>query len=252
MTDVGPPPDDEYAAPADSPAGIAHRERAHVDATGDSLFNHQKGDDSDHVNKHALGFQDYTDESEGLNHFLFGGPEAKGATSLEKTTYNVKANNLHDSIKEHSIPHDIHVYAGTGFSPGRHIKYDEHGKADLTKPLKVKMPAFTSTSIDPDVAMNFAKQDRKHHNNEYAAGRVGLYDMVPRNIIKIHVPKGASGAYMHHHYSSLPEENEVLINKGAKLHIHPVPTVEANQIGVKHIWHARLVHDGYKKLDNAK
>jgi hypothetical protein len=125
-------------------------------------------------------------------------------------------------------PHDMHVYTGVSFNP-EHLK-DNSGLLHL--------PAFTSTSIDPMVAKNFAMYHSKAKDDHM-------------HLLKIHVPKGSAGLYVHsdttnriHHISFA--EKELLLNRNTKMQVHHEPDLDTygNLDKKIKIWHARLLHDG--------
>jgi len=62
-----------------------------------------------------------------------------------------------------------------------------------------------------------------------------------RHILKIHVPKGSHAADMRKSGTINDSEAEVLLHKGAKLHVHKVEKTEHHTT-----YHANLVHDGVK------
>lgn len=140
---------------------------------------------------------------------------------------------MDDITKHQTTPRDMHLYSGIGFDP-RKIT---HGQTDNGM-MKVHLPAYTSTSIYPSVASSFTET----------------------NMVKIHVPKGSHGVYIHPG-NSLGTTNthgkEFVLPRGSKLHIHPEPTqhYRKGQFASSNehllIWHAKLVHDGVQPTRHA-
>ena len=146
--------------------------------------------------------------------------------SLERRKKNM------DKMMEHvpPAPHDFHVYTGLAGSPFAHKMglpihdYTPEGHA------KALLPAFTSTSILPDVAHDFASKSSDGHDH----------------MLKIHIPEGSRhGTYVATH-SQVKSEHEFLLKRGLKIHIHPEPEIHPPVVG-KHfntplkIWHAKIV-----------
>jgi hypothetical protein len=87
--------------------------------------------------------------------------------------------------------------------------------------------------MHPDIARRFASTDEL---DKYG------------HMLKIHIPEGSKhGMYIGHHSAS-PQEQEFLIKRGVKIHIHPEPEVhdltDDDKIsGFKKpmkIWHAKI------------
>lgn len=113
------------------------------------------------------------------------------------------------------LPHDLHVFHGTNkFNPGEEAK---KGSGRIT------LPSYTSTSINPRIASDFAGESEDSH------------------IIHLHLKKGQRAHYLgtHSHYE---HEKEVMLPRNSTIQIHPKPTVTHNGDGTKtHIWHGHVV-----------
>lgn len=208
-------------------------------------FGHEGGfydNKSPEVEQRLKPITDYTDDSGQINTSLIDhykkskeNPEAKLSP-----TRQAQVDKLREGVTMHRTPEDLHVYSGVGFSPR---EYAEPGQSG---PIKVHLPAFTSTSLMPNVAEKFS-----HYTAKYPDPH-SKYGKPVATIIKIHVPQGSAGAFIadhsHHH-----DEREFLIPNGAQLHIHPEPTIEAPNTASHeyHIWHAKLVHDGVQPTRHA-
>lgn len=132
---------------------------------------------------------------------------------------------LSESIKKQEpTPHSFFVYTG--------IKHNMNdAKVDQeTGHIHIHNPAYTSTSLSINTAETFARSYM--HNGKSV-----------KHIIKMEIPKGAHGTFMEH-YGSIGE-NEFLLHKDAKFHIHPEPDKPTE---THRVWHAKLVHDGVKEI----
>jgi hypothetical protein len=203
-----------------------------------------------HNNEHAIAAA--TPHGEAL-HPHFPAPEGEQYGALRKYTLGSKALNkamidhhtqgrelpdhmevqkhhLQNYLTSHSAPHDMTVHSGTSHSPEHYPIDEKTGKRHM------KLPAFTSTSIDLHTAQGFGSQDSTVHKPEYPG----------RHVLSIHVPKGSPGAYIDHH-SALSGEFEHLLPHSSRLHIEPHPTThifDSENAGVEphivHHWHATL------------
>lgn len=66
-----------------------------------------------------------------------------------------------------------------------------------------------------------------------------------KHLISIHVPKGSHAIHTESH-SQHETENEILFHKNIKLNIHKEPEINHEDQTVN--WHAKLIHDGFKKV----
>lgn len=143
-----------------------------------------------------------------------------------------------DKSTDQRTPKDMHVYSGIGFVP-------QHAGERV---IKQHLPAFTSTSLDYGTARAYSGS---------------MNTDKPHNILKIHVPKGSRGVYLHLPQHQ-PSNNEFLLPRNAKLHIDPTPSIDTHVINHKdwldgkglvehhyNIWHAKLVHDGTEPTRHA-
>ena len=142
--------------------------------------------------------------------------------------------NLDKATSMYHAPESFHAYSGLHSSP-----YPEHTDGPQLgiktthvgkDHIKAVLPAFTSTTIKPSVANEFA--------TAHGAGESGV-----SHILKVHIEKGSKhGAFASHIGDKNPYENEFILGRGKKLHIHPEPEVQEGTHGNKyHIWHAKIV-----------
>lgn len=187
-----------------------------------------------HKNEHAPSLYKYSKQSWETNKELLN--KATGQPSLPSLTpsqydsesskeYKKENAQIHDehvksldSSFHHPnavLKHDVHVFHGTNkFNPGEEAK---KGSGRIT------MPGYTSTSIDPRVAHDFAGTSDDSH------------------IIHIHLKKGQRAHYLGSH-SNYDNEKEMMLPRNTTLQIHPTPTVTHNGDGTKtHVWHGHVV-----------
>lgn len=95
----------------------------------------------------------------------------------------------------------------------------------------MKMPAFTSGTIDPIVADKYAKPSK---------GEVVDH----KHILRIHVPEGHPGVYVGNNIekTATAGESEVLLPRDIRLKIHDKPTRFTDSKNVRtHVWDASIV-----------
>lgn len=100
-------------------------------------------------------------------------------------------NSLDSAIRNHKAHDDLILYSGTNKDHAERLRSQE----------VVHHPSFISTSISPSAARSFATQKGG-------------------DIVKIHVPKGHPGVYIHG-VTNYEGEREFVLPKGLNLRIHP-------------------------------
>jgi len=201
-----------------------------------------------------------------LNKALYHGHDlAKVSSKLHDFDHS-----LSKTLHKHTTPHDLTVHTGIKKSPEHHIDPNSDH-------IKMRMSAYTSTSLSPDVARRFTRHDpESHFNYVHPNNTIGIANFNPKHhgkltpeqkehdtttfhvpgnekehirkyahTISIHVPKGSHGAYIANH-SDRYNEKEILLHKNAKIHVDKTPTVDHKNWAVN--WNARLVHDGVKNV----
>lgn len=185
-----------------------------------------------HKNPHAPSLKKYSKSSWETNKELLNKASGKPSifahghydTASEKEYKNENAQIHDEHVKSLDasfhhpnavLPHDLHVFHGTNkFNPGEEAK---KGSGRIT------LPTYTSTSIDPKIAHDFAGTSDDSH------------------IIHLHLKKGQRAHYLGSH-SNFDNEKEVMLPRNSTIQIHPKPTVTHNGDGTKtHIWHGQLV-----------
>lgn len=202
-----------------------HHLGEHPDAVHDKLnMSHDKWKehpDHDHVFK-------YTQSSATLNHNLIqhaSGQDPfrhedhhtehdKEWTDSQKLKHEHHVAGLDNALKHSKLEHDVHVYHGTyRWHPGE--------EAAKNSQNKVKLPAYTSTSIEKEKARGFAGRGDSSH------------------VLHIHMKKGQHGMYVGSH-SDFAHEREMILPRNTTLKIHPHPTKLSDGT---HVWHAHVTDD---------
>lgn len=163
---------------------------------------------------------------------------------------------LDKAVAKHAAPESFHVFTGIQSDP-RHLDHPEekHKTRGIKNPTlgkhgsdhwKVKLPSYTSTSINPQAAYGFTRGTTPEKEEFHG-------HMMNEHLLHIHIEKGSNhGAYIEHH-SSYPEEREFVMRRGTRLHIDKTPTLHRRNTTLVHIWHAKVVgHDTALPTQTAK
>jgi hypothetical protein len=209
-------------------ASISKRKNISEDKNGeehsdlhDRLVAHHKNYD-----EHDLtAIKNYTDDSYNLNRYLHRKHNDE-TTQDRYPEHELHAKMMDKAVTTHKAPEDFHVYSGLRKSP-------EH---NLPKDGNVHLPAYTSTSLSKSTARQFARgdADSKHANNTVAST-----SFPPKHILHIHIPEGHHGAYVDHHSENQGEE-EYILPRDTKLHIHHTPEYDKKHHSM--IWHAHPIN----------
>lgn len=179
---------------------------------------------------HIKEIESYTSSSRYINHHLYENEKKRlgmehdkdETTAKSKAWAHPKLQRMYDAMTKHKTPKDIHVFTGLSTDPRKHFDPSETHTT-------VRMPAYTSTSLDHGIAENFVK---RHSDNV-------------QHIMRIKIPKGSHGAYVEHH-TDAPGEHEFILHHGAHLKISnkPFKVVKDGSFGYTHYHDAELIHDG--------
>jgi len=180
--------------------------------------------------------QDYTGGSVDTNDYLHRQYRNK-AKVKELTTHQAKIQALDRILANHKLPQQIVVYTGLRQSPAE--AWETYG-ADVTKPIRLHLPAYTSTTTKLKVALihagegEIAQVSRARHkprNKDAPADEWGT------QILMMTLPAGLPAASVKK-ISEFPEENEILLPRGMDIEINPRPTVLK---GGDFVWHATVL-----------
>lgn len=131
-----------------------------------------------------------------------------------KDTVHGHIKNIDKALSKSHLEHDVHVYHGTD-------KWHPGHEAAKNKDNKVKLPAYTSTSIHKDIAHGFIEEPHKNGH-----------------VLHIHMKKGQKAMYVGS--NSEHDEKEMLLPRNTTLKIHPHPTKLGDGT---HVWHAHVTDD---------
>jgi len=200
--------------------------------------------------------QYYSEQSIQLNNYLhkhyrkqITNPRAK-----PHQYFKGQSKSLDTMFKRVSLKKNLKVYTGIPESPGR---IWEKYRADVTKPVRVHLPAYTSTTTNFDIAyISFAQTDYTNYNdhkprnvvkgnlNLYSKGVVsqGVKEVFDgHQILHITVPEGYSAISMTDisHYGH--DEEEILLPRGLDIEIDPNPYIKTTLGRPIVIWFAKVV-----------
>lgn len=108
---------------------------------------------------------------------------------------------LDEEIAEHKLPHKLHVYSGVGFDPQKLSSAHPEGH--------IHLPAYTSSSINKDIAREFASGAAFGKNEG-------------RHILHMELPKGHTGKYLGENSENY-HESEFMLPRGMTIKVHPNP-----------------------------
>lgn len=130
---------------------------------------------------------------------------------------------LDTEVGKHKLDHPLHTYSGVGFHPGKLAAQHPEGH--------VTLPAYTSTSLDKNVAKGFAD----------TAGYVkDKGTPLDKHIIHFKLPKGQRGKFIGKN-SEYPGEQEYLLPRNTKIKIHPKPKMVKRLGKIYHVWTAHPI-----------
>lgn len=154
-----------------------------------------------------------------------------------------KVEKLDAALKAKKIKKDLILYTGIPHSPSR--AWAEY-KQDPTKPIRVHLPAYTSTTTDFGVARDFARYDKFDStihpviNGDHSIKNTIVFG---GHVLEIHVPRGLPGGSVKD-ISYHKEEDEFVLPRGLIVEIDPMPVRYEN--ANCYIWQARVV--GYRPV----
>ena len=186
-------------------------------------------------NPHSEHFDNYSDSSYAINASLFhhhnegGAPNELPDEDINDISHD-DITGLDKALNHKKTPKPMTVFSGVGFNPG--MMAAQHPKKQLY------MPSYTSTSIDPNVAADFARPLPKGNSGE----DMKKYDPSDKNgadhhVLRINLPKGHPGSYIAGS-SYHPDEKEFLLPRQQTMKINPKPEVqEFEHNGITHRMH---------------
>ena len=180
--------------------------------------------------------QYYTGRSLDTNDYLHRQYRNK-AKVKELTIHQAKIQAMDRILANHKLPQQIVVYTGLSQSPAE--AWETYG-ADVTKPIRLHLPAYTSTTTKLKVALRHASAVGQAHisrarhpprNKDAPANEWGT------QILMMTLPAGLPAASVKK-ISRFPKENEILLPRGIDIEINPSPTVLKDG---DYVWHATVL-----------
>jgi hypothetical protein len=206
-----------------------HIAKGDSDNVHDALSNHYSD------NPHSEHVDYYSNESYPINMALYmhhdegGDPKQLPDEDINDISHD-DIKGLDKALKVNKTPKPMTVFSGVGFNPGQMAA--KHPKGNLY------MPSYTSTSISPSVASQFAKPlTTGSEQDGYNPDADKAKDGADHHMLRINLPKGHSGSYIADS-SYHPEEKEFLLPRQQTMQINPKPEVhEFEHNGVTHRMH---------------
>jgi hypothetical protein len=202
--------------------GEDHPEKIREDIVG-SHYNHTDTLSDNHKNIISSYMEEDYDE---MNRHLY----QKAARTLvnNRPSTDLKVNTLNNVLSTYpALNRDITVY--TGVSRKNYI--DAKRKAGNGV---LHLPAFTSTSLYPEVAMRYAADSEKHCND------VGFVN----DVMKITIPKGTRHGGFVNNLSQTPHEDEFLLKNNRHVKIDSEPKIYHSSTGQSYkVYNAKLMND---------
>ena len=152
-----------------------------------------------------------------------------------------KINQVDQYLQKFPLQQNLKVYTGIPESPSR--VWEKYG-ADVRKPVRVHLPAYTSTTTNYTIAyINFAREDRISPQDHPARNVNSVSFPVYKglHILHITVPKGYPALSLVDVSRYGDEEEEILLPRGLDIEIDPRPYIKPTpgQPGI--VWFAKVV-----------
>lgn len=191
------------------------------------------GSDMDYIGR-------YTSDSYNLNDYLHRHyrKAAHTVTKDDEKNYKNQVQSLDRALTLRRLKNPLTVYTAVPESPAN--AWAVYG-ADVRRPIRLHLPAYTSTTTSLKVAVQFAEDslptdsvDHRRHpprNIKKGAGDNG------NQIIMLTIPAGTPASSVKN-VSEIPEENEILLPRGMNIEVNPRPTLLKNG---DYVWHAQVI-----------
>ena len=182
-------------------------------------YSKYKDNDHEAISDYTSGEGSFDSNSQYLNKPLY---KAKGAVPKEIKSWTDRTDAL---VARHQTPNDMTAYYGISrnpklFSYGSNLI--KNNKTTITAPFVFVNHGYTSTSLDPDIAWTFARNQLIDSSNK---------SVIQAHMLIIKIPKGFSGAYVGHlsaqkdRYGGRWDEMELILPRGTSFTISPKPSV---------------------------
>lgn len=202
-----------------------HHVAAHIEHVANKVQQSQTREGLDHHHLFA-----YTAGSRVVNKEMWSAHHAdrEPATQVHgfNNTHDIKG--LDKAVGRNKLGHDLHVYSGVAFDPEKAAKHHPEGH--------IHLPAYTSTSVDKDIARNFAanqRNDKSHLGNSEGGKVMG-------HVMHVHLKKGQAGAFVGNK-SNFAHEHEFILPRGTTLKHEHSETHEDNFYDPYRVHHFSVV-----------
>jgi hypothetical protein len=181
---------------------------------------------------------DYTSgDSYSLNDYLHR-HYRKQAQKDDERIYKKQVQSLDRALTLQQLKNPLTVYTAVPESPAN--AWAVYG-ADVRRPIRLHLPAYTSTTTSLKVAVQFADENLPtdsvdHRKHPPRTGKKAAEDGASQ-IIMLTIPAGTPAASIKN-ISDIPEENEVLLPRGMNIEVNPRPTMLKNG---DYVWHAQVI-----------
>ena len=187
---------------------------------------------------HQNALNSYTNSSKDINsslHRHYRGQKKAPIPSYHRPRIEA----LDALIRDNKLKIDLDVYTGLPESPA--VAWHKY-KQDTTQPIRLHLPAYTSTTPSFSVAKSFARDYKKipyipnSRNDRPVPNRA-------RHMLLIHLQRGMSAAGVEK-YTDVSDEHEVILPRGLEIMVDPKPTTipaTSKWDTTYIIWHAEVV-----------
>ena len=182
----------------------------------------------------------YTSDSYNLNDYLHRHyrKAAHTVTKDDEKNYKNQVQSLDRALTLRRLKNPLTVYTAVPESPAN--AWAVYG-ADVRRPIRLHLPAYTSTTTSLKVAIIFAEDNLSpssvdHRRHPPRNIKKGARDN-GNQIIMLTIPAGTPASSVKN-VSEIPEENEVLLPRGMDIEVNPRPTLLKNG---DYVWHAQVI-----------
>jgi hypothetical protein len=194
-----------------------------IDGLNSELEQHYNPADYTPDEKDSLKHYTTSRGSSAINNVLWNNHLGEGSEDHETEYLNQHEPHLDSALAKKRTPKAFTVYSATRHNPKNRIFGTDN---------TLEFPAYTSTSINPEVAFKHA----------HTTDNQGHY-----HAIKFHVPAEFKGAaFLNKDLSSIPSEQEVLLKKGLKARYTGKTTIvkynEQKKYNMKNQGESKIIH----------
>jgi hypothetical protein len=161
----------------------------------------------------------HTIHSRNVNDFLHKHYSNQPNNAKDIAYYKKHIGLLDKLLVNHKLSIPITVYTGIPQSP--EVAWKKY-KVDRKKPIRLHLPAFTSTTTSLYIAKSFANLHSTNKN---------------KHILMITIPAGTPGGSVTK-FSQYPGEGEILLPRGLDIEVNPKPVIIKDNV---YVWHTKVI-----------